>query len=155
MVQSPNPFILKNVSVTLVRSSTVASGGTPVEFRCQLTQAQLTPSASSAGGNSLDTFCESYSDSGTSSTWVLELAGFQAFKDINDFSILSFQHEGEEVDFTLTPILRADAPISATNPSFTGVAKLVATPIGGTAKQYAVFTASLPVTGKPVMVITP
>lgn len=150
MAQTAKPFVLKDVSLTLVKTS--ETPGTPVEFRCQLSRAELVPSSSGGGGGAtLDTFCDSYSDSGAgSSTWTLELAGFQAYADVSDFSIISFEDEGVEYDFALAPL--GGTP-SATNPAFEGKVTMVATPIGGTAKQYAQFTAALPCSGKPTMVV--
>lgn len=151
MAQTASPFVLKNIELTLIKSGTT---GTEQRFECQLTQAQLTPSTSGGGGGSaLETFCNSYPDPAATaggSTWVLDLAGFQAFQDVTDFSMISFNDEGDEYDFELKP--NTDPNATPEYPSFTGVVTMVATPIGGTAKQYALFTASLPVKGKPTMV---
>jgi len=140
------PYLLKDVSLTLVKSGEVT---TPVEYRCQLTQAELTPTASTGGGNALSTFCDDFSDSGGMATWALTLAGFQALADATDFSVLSFVEEGEQFDFVLAPL---GGPPSASNPGFTGTITMVATAIGGTAKAWAVFTAACPCVSKPVMV---
>lgn len=137
------PTLLKDVSLTLLKSGSATE---PAEYRCQLTQAQLTPTAASGGGNTLSTFCADYSDSGGLGTWALDLAGFQAFADAQDFSVLSFKEEGSVFDFVLQPL--GGAP-SATNPGFAGQVTMVGTQIGGTAKQWAVFTASLPCVQKP------
>ncbi len=150
MAQTANPFVLQKVGLTLTK---VGGAGTEQEFRCQLSRAELVPAASSGGGGAtLDTFCASYSDSGAgSSTWTLELSGFQAWSDVTDFSVISFNDEGEKYNFSLTPI-DFEAGASTTNPAFEGEVTMVATPIGGTAKQYAQFSASLPCTAKPTMV---
>jgi hypothetical protein len=144
-----SPFVLKDVSLTLVKTG---EAGTPVEYRCQLSQAQLTPSAGAgATGATMETFCAVYDSSGTSaSSWVLDLAGFQAYGDVTDFSMISFNEEGEQFDFVLMPL---GGVASATNPGFEGTVTMVATPIGGTANQYAQFTGSLPCTEKPTMVV--
>jgi len=149
---SSAPFVLNKVSLTLVESS--ATPGTPVEYKCQLSQAQLTPSAAAGTtGATMETFCATYDNSGSAAaTWVLDLAGFQAWADVTDFSVISFNDEGVEYDFVLMPI---EGTVSATNPSFTGTVTMVATPVGGTANQYAQFTASLPCKSKPLMVVTP
>jgi len=148
---STAPFVLKEVSLTLVKSGDAT---TPVEYRCQLSQAQLTPSAGAgATGATLETFCETFDNSGTtSSSWVLDLAGFQAFADVTDLSMISFVDEGEKYDFVLVPV---GGTISTTNPGFSGQVTMVATPIGGTANQYASFTVSLPCVSKPTMLTTP
>ena len=152
MAQTANPFVLKNIELILTKRG---GSGAAQRFECQLTQAQLTPSTSAAGGGStLETFCASYDSSGASSaTWVLDLAGFQAWKDVTDFSVISFNDEGLDYDFHLKPNTDpTDTPESA---EFKGVVTMVATPVGGTAKQYATFTASMPVKGKPTMVVAP
>ena len=143
------PTTLRDVTLTLT-----PSGGTEVAYECQLTQAQLTPSSGGGGGNTLVTFCATHDDggAGTLASWTLDLAGFQAYADAEDFSLLSFDSEGELFGFSLIPT--GGAP-SATTPGFEGEVTMVATPIGGTAGQYATFTVSLPCTGKPTKNITP
>jgi hypothetical protein len=151
MAQTSAPFVLKDVSLTLVKVGEVTA---PIEFRCQLSQAQLTPSAGGGStGATLETFCATYDSSGTSnSSWALDLAGFQAWADVTDFSVISFQEEGAQFDFVLMPLA---GPVSAASPSFSGTVTMVATPVGGTANQYATFTVSLPCTSKPIMTTAP
>jgi hypothetical protein len=153
MALTTSPFLLKNLSLTLVKTAEVA--GVAEEYRCQLTAATLTPSTGGGGGGStLETFCDSYSSTGASTaTWTLDLSGFQAYKDVTDLSILLFNDEGENYTYTLMP--EGPAPISATNPGFTGEVTLIPTTIGGTANQYATFTVSLPTVGKPTMITAP
>jgi len=141
-----NPFVLRDVSLTL----TPTGGGTAEEYRCQLSQAELVPTAAGGGGASLTTFCNSYSDSGGNASWALALSGFQSYEDASDFSMLSFDAEGEEFDFVLSPM---GGTVGPTNPGFGGTVTMVATNIGGTAGQYAVFTASLPCGGKPDKIV--
>ena len=149
MAISLKPFVMKNVKLTLVKTAAVP--GTPVEYQCQLSQATLTPSAST-GGAALETFCENHSAGAGKATWTLDLAGFQALQAVTDFSILSYNDEGEEYDFTLNP-LGGVADIA--NPIFEGTVVMAATPIGGTAAEYAQFTVSLVCKSKPLMVTAP
>lgn len=143
------PYLLKDVSLTLVKQG---DAGPPVEYRCQLSAASLLPTAQTGGGNALETFCDTFSDAGGMATWVLQLAGFQALADATDFSVLSYNEEGELFDFLLTPI---GGVISASNPGFEGVAAMVATQIGGTAKTWATWTADLPLSQKATMLTAP
>jgi hypothetical protein len=147
--QTTKPFVLKDVSLTMRPAGTT---GTSQEFRCQLSQAQLTPSTSSGSGTALETFCDTFPLDSGSSTWTLDLAGFQALADVTDFSVISFNSEGEEFEFLLNPM---GGTISASNPGFKGNVTMVATPIGGTANTHAVFTASLPCVSKPTMITAP
>lgn len=149
MALTTQPFVMRDVSLTLVKKG----AATPVEYRCQLSQAQLTPAAASGGGQTLETFCSTYSSSGsTAATWTLDLGGFQAYKDVTDLSIILFNDEGEEYTYTLLP---EGGTISTTNPGFTGDVTLIPVQVGGTANQYATFTVSLPCLAKPTMLTTP
>lgn len=151
MAQTASPFVLNKVSLTLVKSD--AAPGTPIEFKCQLSRAELVPSAGGgATGETITTFCNTYDSSGTtSSSWVLSLAGFQAWTDVADFSVISYTDEGESYDFVLMPI---EGTVSTTNPAFEGTCTMVATPVGGTANSYAQFTVDLPLREKAVMLTT-
>lgn len=154
MAITTSPFLLKNLSLTLVKTADIGTG-LEQEYRCQLTAATLTPSAGGgASGSTLETFCDSYSSTGASTaTWTLDLSGLQSYKDVADLSVLLFNEEGEAYTYTLIP--EGPAPISATNPGFTGEVTLIPTTIGGTANTYATFTVSLPTIGKPEMIVTP
>ena len=146
-----SPFTLTNTSLVLTPTA-----GVETEYRCQLTQAQLTPSTTTGGGgNEVATFCTTHSSGGAGAlaTWTLDLAGFQAYADATDLTMFLYEHEGEKLAFTLTPI--GPDPISATNPGFTGEVTATPTQVGGTAQQYATFTVSLPVSAKPLVLKTP
>lgn len=140
-----SPFTLKDTSLTLKVGSDTAQ-----EYRAQLTEATLTPS-DAGSGNELTTFVDTYSDNSGDSTWELTLAGFQSFKEANDFSMWAFDNEGEKADFVLLPG-QGGSTISATNPGFSGKVTVKPTVIGGTAKTYAVFSVSLKCEAKPVKV---
>lgn len=146
---STAPFLMNGVSLTLS-----LAGGTPVEYKCQLNQAQLTPGTGGGGGGSTyETFCATFDSGGAgNSTWTLDLGGFQAFADVEDLSLFLFDNEGALLDFVLTPL---GGTVSATNPAFSGQVTAAPTAIGGTANQYATYTISLPVQGKPVKEIGP
>jgi hypothetical protein len=153
MAITTSPFVLKETSLTLRPKD---STGAAQEYICQLSQAQLTPSAATGGaGGDLTTFCDTYSSAAAAgnSTWVLDLAGFQAVEDSMDLTIFLFEHEGETYEFQLTP--KGPLPVSATNPAFRGEVTLQPTQIGGTAAQFATFTVSLPVSGKPRLLKAP
>lgn len=149
------PFVMKDVSLTLKRVADTL--GTETEYKCQLTQAELVPSTSTTGGGGeLETFCEKHTDAGSSkSTWELNLSGFQAFQDLLDYSIISFNYESEDFEFTLIPNGFENPPgpgPSITAPGFTGIVKMQATNIGGTAASHAVFSTALPCSSKPTMI---
>lgn len=151
------PILLKDVSLTLIKTGTT---GTAEEYSCQLSQAQLTPSAGGGGGGgaTLETFCDTYSSqgAGANATWTLDLGGFQQYQDVADLSMLLFNNEGSKYTFVLNPDIGVKDPASASGYSFTG--EITATPvqIGGTANQYATFTTSQPLVSKPVAsVVTP
>lgn len=148
MAITVQPFVLRDVSLTLEP----ASGGTPQEYQCQLSAATLTPSSTGGTGNTLETFCDTYSDAGSNATWTLDLAGFQQYTDAADLALLLYNSEGEVYDFVLTPM---GGTISATNPGFSGQVTLVPTQIGGTANQWATFSVSLPLVSKATVLSTP
>lgn len=156
MAVTTQPFLLKRVSLTLIKTSEIGTG-TETEYKCALNQAQLTPSAgtSSGGGTTFESFCETF-DAGaaaSNATWTLDLNGMQNYKDALDLSVLLFENEGEKYTFTLMPddTSGTETP-SASNPAFKGEITAVPTQIAGTANQYATFQVSLPVVGKPEMV---
>lgn len=158
MPVTTTPFLLKRVSLTLVKSSEIGTG-TAVEYKCTLNQAKLTPSAGGGGASATyETFCETF-DAGSASsnaTWALDLNGMQNYQAAEDLSLLLFENEGEKYTFTLIPDNPAgDGAPSATSPGFTGEITATPTEIGGTANQYATFTVSLPVVGKPTKVVAP
>ena len=151
------PFVLNNVSLTLekVRNSdgSAATAGTAAEYRCQLNTASLTPSQKTGAAQEYITFCDTHtSPGGGGSTWVLNLAGFQAYTDVTDLSLLLFNDEGAVYEYVLTPL---GGTLSATNPGFRGEVTIIPTVIGGTANTYAAFTVDLPCTGKPTMIVAP
>lgn len=146
MALATSPFTLSDVSLTLILSSDAV--GDPVQYRCQLNQAQLTPSASSSGSE-FETFCDTFAAPPKAASWVLDLVGFQAYGDATDLSLFLFDHELEKATYELLP---AGGVASATNPGFTGEVTLSPGAIGGTANQYAQMTVSLVCDGKPTKV---
>jgi hypothetical protein len=153
MAIATKPFTLKDTSVTL---KLIDPEGTPtaVEYRCQLTRAEFVPAdAGGGGGEELVTFCTTHSDSAAAgdATWTLELEGFQSYQDAQDLSMFLFDNEGMKAEATLVPGQGGMTP-GADNPGFKGEVTLKPTNIGGTARQYARFTVSLPATQKPTKV---
>jgi hypothetical protein len=146
------PFTLKDTSLTL-KLLDEAGTTTATEYRCQLTEATWVPSDASTSSQELVTFCTTHSDSsgGGNATWVLQLAGFQSYADATDLSLFLFDNEGEKAEATLLPG-QGGATVSATNPGFKGTVTLKPVNIGGTARQFAVFTVSLPADTKPTKV---
>ena len=145
-----SPFLLKDASLTLIAKAD-AGTGTPVEYSCQLNQAQLTPAEGGGGTQTYETFCDTHTSSGSTSTWTLDLGGFQAFEDATDLSTLLFDEEGEIFSYVLTP---KGGTVSATNPGFKGDVTLKPVAVGGTAGTFATFTISLPCTAKPTKITT-
>lgn len=148
MAKSLSPFKLKDTDVQLVEAG--GTFGADTSFRCQLTKAELVPSASSSGDD-LETFCATHSDSGGDATWELQLDGFQG-TDAEDLAMLAFDHEGEEFDFLLIP---KGGVISTTNPGFQGTITLTPTSIGGQANAWATYSATFKCKQKPVKVTAP
>jgi hypothetical protein len=148
------PFTLKDTSLTL-KLIDEAGTTTATEYRCQLTEATWVPSDASTSTQELVTFCTTHSDStgGGDATWVLQLAGFQSFMDANDLAMFLFDNEGKKAEATLLPG-QSEGAVSATNPAFKGTVTLKPVNIGGTARQYATFTVSLPASAKPTKVTT-
>ena len=151
MVMTTQPFLLNALTLTLKRildpaGAAAAPAGTRVEYRCQLNTATLTPSTAGGGGGTTTTyltFCQEFeTDTSSASTtaWTLNLAGFQAYKDVADLSMILFSDEGSVWEYVLTP---QGGAISVTNPGFKGTVKMVPTVIGGTAATYATFTVDL------------
>jgi hypothetical protein len=153
---STQPFVLNNVSVTLKKiknSDGSAATGTRTEYRCQLNTATLTPSAAAGAAQTYDTFCDTFSSGGGGgATWVLGLAGFQAYADVTDLSLILFDDEGAVYEYVLTPM---GGVVSATNPAFQGQVTIIPTVIGGVANQYATFTVDLPAVSKPTKIVAP
>jgi hypothetical protein len=143
------PFTLKDVSVTL-KLIDEAGTTTATEYKCQLTEATWVPSDASTSTQELVTFCATHSDStgGGNATWALQLAGFQSYADSQDLAMFLFENEGEKAEATLLPG-QGGATVSATNPGFKGTVTLKPTNIGGTARQFATFTVSLPAESRP------
>lgn len=149
------PVVLNNVSLTLEKirnaDGSAATAGTAAEYRCQLNTASLTPSQNTGAAQEYVTFCETHSSpGGGGSTWVLNLAGFQAYADVTDLSLLLFNDEGAVYEYVLTPL---GGTQSATNPGFRGEVTIIPTVIGGVANTYAAFTVDLPCTAKPTMIV--
>lgn len=151
MALANSPFVLRDTSLILKKVGD--ANGT--DYRCQLTAATLTPSAGgTAGGATLSTFCADHSDaSSTATTWTLDLTGFQSYADAQDFSMWAFDNEDAKAEFTLVPGQDGGVP-TATNPGFTGTVTVRPTVIGGTAKQFATFTVSLPLDTRPTKITT-
>ena len=148
---SLSPFVLNKTTLTLKRildpaGAAAAPVGTRTEYRCQLNTATLTPSGATGGGNTTTyvTFCQEFEEDTTPSGgggWTLNLAGFQAYADVTDLSLLLFSDEGSVWEYVLVP---TGGAISATNPGFRGTVKFQPSTIGGTAQTYATFTVDLP-----------
>jgi len=151
MPMATSPFVLRDVSLTLILADDAV--GTAQEYRCQLTQAELVPTAGTGGGNELQTFCDTFTEPTGLASWALTISGFQDWSDATGLSYWLFEHEGEVAEFTLTPMA---GPISATSPAFTGEVNLAPTNVGGTAGQYATFSGiTLPCVQKPTIITTP
>jgi len=149
------PFVLNNVSLTLEKvrnpDGSAATPGTASEYRCQLNTASLTPSQNTGASQEYVTFCDTHtSPGGGGSTWVLNLAGFQAYADVLDLSLILFNDEGAVYEYVLTPLGGVQ---SATNPGFRGEVTIIPTVIGGVANTYGSFTVDLPCTAKPSMIV--
>ena len=157
MAMATSPFLLNNLTVSLKKiknaDGTAAVGGAREEYRCQLNTASLTPSSGTGTSQTYETFCSTFDSGGAgSSTWVLNLAGFQSYTDVADLSIILFNDEGAVYEYVLQPM---GGVTSATNAGFMGEVTIIPTVIGGTANQYATFTVDLPCVQKPVMLTAP
>ena len=141
------PFLLKDTTFSLWPTGSAASG--KVEYRCQLSQAEIQPQGGTTGDQTYSTFCEDFTNSSASATYNLVLAGFQAYKDATDLSMLLWTEAGEEYDFLLVP---ERGTLSATHPGFHGTVTRSEGNAGGTAKTYATMTVTLVCKSKPALV---
>jgi hypothetical protein len=146
MAIATSPFVLNDVSLTLILDSNTA--GVPQEYMCQLNRAELVPAAASTGSE-FETFCDTFTPPPKQATWTLELTGFQAWQDAADLSIFLFDNELLKAKFVLMPIATVTGELVGPLTGFSGVVTLTPGQIGGAANQYAQMTVSLSVEGKP------
>jgi hypothetical protein len=124
------------------------TGTTAVEYACSVKRAELVPSAGKE--SEYRTLCPdgTFRNLGAS-TWSLELEGAQDWAAAG-LSRFLFDHEGEELTFQVdqygNPHDASDA-----EPEMTGTVRAVAPGYGGAVDEYAEFSVSLPVVGKPTL----
>ena len=145
MAITTSPFLTNDAEILL----SLASGGTPVEYRCQLRRAEVVPSTG-ASSPEMETYCETHTGAAAPQTWTVELEGFQALDDAEDLTRFLLTNAGEDLNYDLAP---KGGVASATNPHYTGVCIARATNIGGVANSFAQFTVTLPCTATPTEVV--
>ena len=136
------PLMLKDAQVKL---ATVA--GTFKEYDCQVKTARLVPSA----GDQKDyrTLCTSgFYSQYTPTTWALELEGAQGWDTADGLARFLFDNDGALIRFQVDGYGQGHTP-SATEPGMAGTCRALAVEYGGTVDEYAEFTVSMPVQGKP------
>jgi hypothetical protein len=137
------PLLLKDAQVKLALAT-----GTFKEYDCQVKTARLVPSA----GDQKDyrTLCTSgFYSQFTPTTWALELEGAQGWDTVDGLARFLFDNDGALIRFQVDGYGQGHTP-SATEPGMAGTCRAVAVEYGGTVDEYAEFTVSMPVQGKPV-----
>ncbi len=143
---APRPLFTKYIQLTVTDAV-----GDDHEFACYTTQSGLV----SEGGDvqTIVTLCPDGSFSETTErTWSLQLTGVQDVETANSLMLFLFDHDGEDASFTFYPkVTRTGSPQGR---GWTGGVKLTSpdTIGGGDAGNYATFSSSFPLTGKPVMI---
>lgn len=142
-VKTVNPFVLKNVELIFgAEGATSVDPDTDNDYRQAVDQVTLVPSSSTVAWTGLgqNTFTDQ-----TTSSWTMTAAGAQDWTTAGSLGELLFEHEGERRPYLLRPI-------AGDGPSFTGVAILTPTQVGGQVNAVAPFSVTLGLTGKPVRV---
>lgn len=137
---------IKTIKLTL--DDDAAGAGTPVEVECQLTNAQLVCDTS-AGAETLTTFCGSQDVPGTSK-YTLHLAGFQDWGSANavaDIIHAAFLN-GQDSDTSTSDLI--DYVLTAGDQTRSGQCRPATdVPFGGDAGSALTFDIDLPCTGTP------
>lgn len=142
-IKTINPFVMKNVELIFgAEGATEVVPATDNDYRQAVDQVTLTPSSSGLswtglGGNS-------FTDQATA-TWTMTAAGAQDWLTAGSLAELLFDHEGERRPYLLRPI-------AGEGPSFTGIAILTPTQVGGSVNAVAPFSVTIGLTGKPTRV---
>jgi hypothetical protein len=137
------PRLIKDAHVSLALAT-----GTFASYSCQVKTARLVPTA----GDQKDyrTLCATgFYTQFTPTTWELELEGAQGWDAADGLARFLFDHDGELIRFQVDGYGETHVP-STTEPGMGGTARAIAAEYGGTVDEYAEFTVSLPVQGKPV-----
>lgn len=125
------PFIIKDVSLTI-------DGGTPAEYKCEVSQVSLTPTvpiveafAACPDGN--------YKDVGVIS-WSATITYFQDWTEPASLANYLFENIGTTKHMTFEP--------QAGGTSFEADVVVVPGAVGGTVNEYATADAEMPVSGQ-------
>lgn len=111
-------------------------------FAKQMTSVALTPSTETEGERA-EALSGDTIEAEEKTTWVLDLGAIQDFDDAAGFVEWARANAGDEVDFEWKP--------NATGaPTYSGVVKVRAVPIGGNVAERLTTTASWPVIGDPI-----
>lgn len=122
---------------------TLDDGTGPEDFSCSLTGTRF---VASPQVNTVRTFCGVKSSVGASG-YMLDIGGLQDYFQAISLSMFLANHEGEQVEASLTWTASEDPNVSMTA---TATVTCVASDIGGDADAVADYSASLPVQGTPV-----
>ena len=113
--------------------------GTGTDFAAEISGARLTPTSSSATWKGLKPG-SSFTKAGLA-TWALAVNLGQDHELSTSLSSYLYDHEGEEVPFTLEPI--------AGGTGFDGTIIVQAAEIGGDVDTFGTASVTMPCTGKP------
>lgn len=116
-------------------------GATPIDLSCQPTNVRLTPSTDI--GDEVETLCGDVLAGEIKTSWVLNGTSIQDFDDPAGFVAFSFNHDGENTDFTWQP--------NIDGPTYTGTVRIAAQEIGGDVNAQLTSDFSWPMGGKPTV----
>jgi hypothetical protein len=120
---------------------TLGPTATGTDYSAQLANVVLTPSVDSTDGTPTLATPDPLPEQ--KETWALEGSAIQDFEEAAGFVNYCFDHSGELVDFTWTPVAGTGTVVYA------GKCKLTAVPIGGDAGVQITSDFSFAVEGKP------
>ena len=137
-----SPLFMQDVQLTLK----LVSGGTRVEYNCDLTTAEI---VSTPGDEvSVSTLCStgSFSSIGKT-TYALHIVALQRWA-ADGLAAFLWDNDGALADFQYQAHGSATVP-TATQPGMSGQVRLVAPSYGGESGQYAELDVTLPCSSKP------
>jgi hypothetical protein len=141
------PLFMRDVNFKL----SLVSGGTLVEYNCDVSTAEIVPTAGDEV--SYSTLCPdgSYSSRGKT-TYALHVIAAQRWDEADGLAAFLWDHDGELATFEYQAH-GADVVPTADLPGMTGEVVLVAGNYGGAVDSYAELDVTLACSSKPVKVV--
>jgi len=142
-----SPLFMRDVTLKL----SLVSGGTPVEYNCDVSTAEIIPTAGDVVEYS--TLCPSgsYSSRGKTS-YALHLVAAQRWDEVDGLAAFLWDHDGELANFQYQAH-GDDVVPSTAMPGFAGEVTLVAGAYGGAVDSWAELDVELACTSKPTKIV--